>query len=187
MKIIVFTIQGVAPLLMHSDVTANPLSEGAKALKAVTSKREKTDEDYVEISRLEFIYSCYFDDGRYIIPAANIEACLLVSAKMFKLGTIIKQALIIPDDAAFKFPDDKKEPEQLFANKKYIDIWTVKVQQSKNVRTRPIFHEWKCSFEAYLDTDKMNPEQLKDIIINAGRYVGLGDYRPRFGRFELIN
>lgn len=187
MEVIKIKLRGNAPMLMHSDRTANPLDPFAKQLKAVTSKRKKTDDDHAEISRIEFIASLYYDESEgYHMPAQNLEACLLNSAKQFKLGTTIKQALLIHENGTFTFPDDSKKPEKLQKESQYVDMRTVKVQQSKNVRTRPIFHEWEVEFEAFLDTDKLNTEEFKKIVLNAGDYVGLGDYRPRYGRFEVV-
>jgi hypothetical protein len=184
MKTVTLTIEGSGPMLMHSDRTANPLNAHTKALKAVTGKRKKTDDDHYEIAKLEFIASAYYN-GHWHIPAANFEAMLLNSAKHFKLGTTIKQALLVPDDGTFEFPDSKLKPEDLFHLDEYLDQRTVKVQQSKTVRTRPIFNAWKSTFTCWLDTDKMDVEQLIQIIENAGKYVGLGDYRPRYGRFNI--
>ena len=48
-----FKIVGVAPLVMHNGELANPMSEGAKALKRVTGKKAKTDADHAEIARVE--------------------------------------------------------------------------------------------------------------------------------------
>jgi len=186
MKTIRFKISGTNPLLMHSDRTANPLNEYAKKLKAITGKRKKTDEDHFEIAKLEFEASCYHSEKGYFIPSANIEAMLLASAKHFKLGTTIKQAVLVNDDAKFSFEHDRLKPQSLFNVPQYVDQRTVKIGTSKTIRTRPIFNIWECEFTIWLDTDKMNPEQLQQIVENAGNYVGLGDYRPRYGRFEVI-
>jgi hypothetical protein len=185
MKTVKFTIESISPMLMHSDRTANPLNPHTKALKAITGKRKKTDDDHYEIAKLEFIASCYFN-SRWHIPAANFEAMLLASAKHFKLGTTIKQALLVPDDAEFIFSDSKLKPEDLFRIDEYVDQRTVKVGTAKTIRTRPIFNSYKVKFTCWLDTDKMNLEQLQQIVENAGKYVGLGDYRPRYGRFEVV-
>lgn len=187
MKTIKVTIKSISPMLMHSDVTANPLGFWSKELKKYTSKRKKTDEDHEAISSVEFQASCYYDEGKYVIPSANIEACMLASAKQFKLGTTIKQAVIVPEDATFDFEHSDLTPEKLYSKAQYVDMRTVKVGTSKTIRTRPIFHSWESTFEVFLDEDKMNPEQVIDIISNAGKYVGLGDYRPRYGRFEIKN
>jgi len=185
MKTVQFTIESVSPMLMHSDRTANPLNSHAKALKAITGKRKKTDEDHYEIAKLEFIASCYHN-GKWHIPSANFEAMLLASAKHFKLGTTIKQALLVPDDAEFVFDDNKLTPTDLFKIDDYVDQRTVKVGMAKTIRTRPIFNSWTVKFTCWLDVDKMNVEQLVQIVENAGRYVGLGDYRPRYGRFQIV-
>lgn len=184
MRTVELTIEGISPMLMHSDRTANPLNPHAKALKAITGKRKKTDDDHYEIARLEFIASCYHN-SKWHIPSANFEAMLLASAKHFKLGTTIKQALLVPDDGSFEFEDDKMKPADLFIVDEYVDQRTVKVGQAKTVRTRPIFNKWKSTFTCWLDTDKMNVEQLIQIVENAGSYIGLGDYRPRYGKFTL--
>lgn len=186
MKTIEFTIKSISPMLMHSDRTANPLNEYTKRLKAITGKRKKTDDDHALISEIEFEASCYYNRSGWHIPSANFEAMLLASAKHFKLGTTIKQALLVPDDAKFNFADQKMNPSELFKINDYVDQRTVKVGTSKTIRTRPIFHDYTVTFTCWLDTDKMNIEQLEQIVDNAGKYVGLGDYRPRYGRFEII-
>lgn len=172
-------------MLMHSDVTANPLGYWSKELKKFTSKRKKTDEDHEMISFIEFQASCYFENGKYFIPSANIEACMLASAKHFKMGTLIKQSCVVPDDAKFSFEDEELKPSDLYGEKKYVDMRTVKVGTAKTIRTRPIFNTWECEFNLFLDESKMNEEQIINIVENAGKYVGLGDYRPRYGRFEI--
>lgn len=188
MKTIHAEIKSISAMLMHSDRTANPLDEFSKALKKFTSKRKKTEEDYLAIAKLEFEASCYYESTNgWYMPCANIEATLLNSAKHFKKGTLIKQAIIVPENGTFSFPDDNLKPTQLFKKSEYVDMRTVKVGTQKVVRTRPIFHEWRVSFVGFLDTNKMEPDEIKEIIENAGKYVGLGDYRPRYGRFELIS
>jgi len=186
MKQVTVRIKGVCPMLMHGDRTANPLDYYAKALKKVTSKRNKTEDDHAEISRLEFEAGMYYDKT-YYIPAANIEATLLASAKHSKSGTLIKQALLVPENGTFEFTDSSVEPAKLYDKNGYVDMRTVKIGTSKTVRTRPIFHDWECSFVAFLDPVKMDTDILKEVVENAGKYVGLGDYRPRYGRFELVS
>lgn len=185
MKQIEVRIKGTCPMLMHSDRTANPLDYYAKELKKRTSKRQKTEDDHAEISRIEFEAGLYYRDG-YYMPAANLEAVMIASAKHNKKGVLIKQAMLIPEDGTFEFPDQSLTPEKLFKKDQYVDMRTVKVQQAKNIRTRPIFNEWECKFTVYLDPNKMEGEDFKAIVVNAGRYCGLGDYRPRYGRFELV-
>lgn len=180
-----FKITGNAGLLMHSDKTANPLNDFTKRLKAVTSKRKKTDEDIADIAKIEWEASLYYENGTYILPSQNIEATLLASAKMFKQGVLFKQAITMYDDATFTFQHSKLKPMELYEFKQYIDQRTVKVGQAKTMRCRPYFREWESIFTLFYDDAKLNREDVINIVKNAGMYVGIGDYRPKYGRFDV--
>ena len=49
-----FRCVGIAPLLMHNGSLANPLNPKVKEMKEITSLRKKTDENHLELQRLEF-------------------------------------------------------------------------------------------------------------------------------------
>jgi hypothetical protein len=56
---------------------------------------------------------------------------------------------------------------------------------------RPMFDDWKLTFTAELDTTILSEKLLRAIIDDAGKRVGLGDFRPAtkgpFGRFVVTN
>lgn len=185
MKKLNYRIKGTSPLLMHSDKTANPLHPLTKKLKEFTKKRSKTDEDMEAIARVEFEAGCYYENGKYIMPSPVLDATFLASAKMFKMGVLWKQACFISDDALFEFKNQKIAPNKLFDIPGYCDIRTVKVGQAKTMRCRPVFAHWEFSFTVVLDEAKLNESEIDNIVKNAGLYVGLCDYRPRYGRFEV--
>ena len=185
MKKLNYRIKGTAPLLMHSDKTANPLHPFTKKLKELTKKRNKTDEDLETIARVEFEAGCYYEGGKYLMPSSVLDATFLASAKHFKQGVLWKQACIVPDDAIFEFKHQKTPPAQLFDVNGYTDIRTVKVGQAKTMRCRPIFHEWAFTCTVFLDEAKLNEAEVDNIVTNAGFYIGICDYRPRYGRFEV--
>ena len=187
MKTLVFQIESIVPLLMHDDKTANPLNEYTKKLKALTGKRKKTDEDHAQIAEVEWNASLYYENGKYIIPTKVIEATLLGSAKQFKKGTLLKQCVIVADDMILEFKDSNLKPEKLYKKLEYVDMRTVKIGQAKTTRCRPKFDSWKGEFTVILDEDKLNAEEIEQIVHNAGKYVGMCDYRPRYGRFQVIN
>ena len=68
------TITGTAPLLMHNGRLANPLDPSTQALKSLTSKRKKTDDDLFDIARAEFLGGLYIDPdvGPYV-PGENVS------------------------------------------------------------------------------------------------------------------
>ncbi|WPU91788.1 hypothetical protein SNE25_20945 [Mucilaginibacter sabulilitoris] len=186
MKLLNYKITGTSALLMHSDATANPLNPFTKKLKEVTKKRSKTDDDHALMSEIEFEASLYHDSEiGYYIPSANLDASFLASAKMFKMGTLWKQAALIPNDAKFVFKHHKMSPSDLYKSGLYSDMRTVKIGTSKTIRTRPIFKEWEIEVEVMLDEAKLNESEVDQIVNNAGLYVGLCDYRPRYGRFSV--
>jgi len=180
------SVEGIAPLMMHSDKTANPFNEYTKKLKALTGKRKKTDEDLSAISQLEWEASLYWNGKNYFLPNSLIEATILASAKMFKMGPLVKQGVIVEDNATFEFTHDKLKPVDLYKLEQYIDLRSVRVNQSKVLRCRPLFNEWKSSFNITTIDEKIDIANIKQIIENAGKYVGFGDFRPRFGRFVVI-
>jgi hypothetical protein len=54
---------------------------------------------------------------------------------------------------------------------------------------RPMFEDWKLAFEVELDTSIINAKLLRQIVDDAGKRIGLGDFRPStkgpFGRFVV--
>lgn len=194
MKKISVTVKGDAPLLMHNPILANPLHPMTKEIKKISGKNKKTDEDHAEMSRLEFLAGSYYDKdkGGWYLPGEMMMATIINSARQTKKGKLVEQALIVPGHATFSFKHQSLSPEKIFAtHREYVDLRPVVVGRNRIVRTRPKFpvddsYYWEVSFEALLDDVKLNLEDLKDIIINAGQYIGFGDFRPRFGRFELV-
>lgn len=65
MKTLRVTWKGISPLIMHSCQCVNPLHPISKELKKYTSKKskDKTDEDLVKISDLEWEAGAYWKDG----------------------------------------------------------------------------------------------------------------------------
>ena len=76
-----YRLQSSAPLLMHNGQTANPLHPLAKKLKQVSSKRTKTDADYEEMARIEFLAGLYMAEDGPVLPEHVIDAMLIAAAK----------------------------------------------------------------------------------------------------------
>jgi len=188
MKILNIKIQGICPMLMHSDRTANPFDSFTKEIKKFTAKRKKTDEDLEQIAKLEWEAGLYYDNetGKYFLPSALLFAMLYNSAKNFKQGPTLKQAIVIPENGSYVFPYDKLTPKQLYDHIEYIDLRSVRVSQSKVMRCRPIFKNWSSEFQLFLDDDKLNLDDFTHIANNAGKYIGIGDFRPQYGRFDVL-
>jgi hypothetical protein len=178
------TITGTAELLMHNARLSNPLDPVAKAMKKVSSKRTKTDDDYEEIARLEHAGSLYLDPdvGPYI-PGENIQRCLTDAAKVTRAGVKVTRGVFISTDTnplGYKGPRDV---DGLWADENFRHMKSVKVQQNRIQRCRPRFRQWTLEADGTLDTSVLALDDLCAIAETAGAMIGLGDYRPRFGRF----
>jgi hypothetical protein len=46
-----------------------------------------------------------------------------------------------------------------------------------------MFREWRAEAEGILDPNILNLQDLSNIAETAGAVIGLGDWRPRYGRF----
>lgn len=182
------TAVGSNTLIMHSCQLANPLNPLTKKLKAITSKRKKTDEDIEAISQIEFEGGCYWDDelGLYI-PAENLEACLCNGAKVNKNGKKAKLAIrVIEPKIKLRHDAQGKSLTEIYHedNGKYQDNRFVVVNRARVLRCRPRFDRWGFECTVQLDETIMTQEEFQDVVSNAGATCCLGDIRPRYGSFE---
>ena len=190
MKQIKVKLTGISPLLMHSDAGANKLDPRVKAHKALTSKKKKTEDDDAAIAKSEYLLGMYWDkDIGPFLPTQNIRATMIEGARVNKRGKDVASGSIIlePRTAlAYKGPRD---PEQLFSRPEFVDSRGVVVQRQRIMRYRPRFNDWACEVEIHFDPEKIDEADLMVSLENAGKYVGLGDFRPAkngtFGRFEV--
>lgn len=182
-------ITGVSALLLHSDRLSNPLDSMTKAHKLLTSKRKKTDQDQIDIARSEFLSSLYPapESMGICVPSAMVRAVLVGGAKKVKMGTEVKTGTMIVEDwvkLSYKGPST---PEELWNNPDYVDVRGVKVSTSRIMRYRPKFPVWSLNVSILFDDLVLTGEQIKNCMEIAGKYVGMGDYRPEksgtFGRF----
>lgn len=179
-------ITGTSPLLMHSSRLANPLDPAAKALKAASSRRTKTDEDHETLARLEHAGGLYLDpDVGPFIPGENIMRTLVDGAKLTRNGMKVTRGVFISTDINPLAYDGPRTVDGLWEDKRFVHTASVKVQTARVMRTRPIFYTWATSAEGTLDESVLDFADLKAVAEQAGALCGLGDWRPRFGRFTV--
>lgn len=184
-----FTIRGLTPLIMHSGRLADPLDPAAKVLKAAVKKNKgagKTDENEANVRKLEWFGGLYVDgDGAPCLPGEVLEGMLMEGSKKLRMGPKGK-TLIVEHDAPLKYKGPKTA-EELWATGKFRKSAGVRVKQSRVIRTRPMFPEWECTFTITWDPEAITDEdELRDIV-DACSINGIGDWRPRFGRFEVVD
>lgn len=181
-------IESTRPLLMQAETLANPLGAATKAHKAVAGKRKKSDDDYLWLLESEWRNSMYHHVkiGPYL-PAINIDACIAEAAKAFKQGKLVKQAVAVLSDQAPLQYEGPRDIKKMYGDgsSEFVDVRGVGVNGKKVMRARPIFLRWAAEFEVGFMPDMIDASDLRKVIEHAGRVIGIGTYRPRFGRFTV--
>lgn len=181
-------IEGIAPLLMHNGLLADPTNPFVIANKPVTAKgKNKTEEDQAFLDKNSWMGGLYTKDGKVIVPGLLLDATIMYGARKTKKGKHVECGVSVYDDPILDFPDKNKSIDWLYESGKYIDRRMVNVQRARVARVRPRFNEWSLSFTVHFDNEVINGSQLLAFIDAAGAYVGLGDFRPRFGRFKRVS
>lgn len=185
------TIQGTADLLQNAfGMGPTPGEEGGtKATVAADWSQEWRAKLYV------------MDGGVIYQPEVHLVGALVRSAVTVKIpgrrgktykdavnGGLFIEPAYIPHHATIA--DFENAPVMTgpapdgFEGAVYIDRRPVRVQRARVMRLRPALCKgWELTFRIQLLDDDFRTDALKTILDTAGREVGIGDYRPRFGRF----
>lgn len=176
------TIKGIAPLLQHRF--------GQTAITEAQSVKKRTGEmDYSE----EWRDTVYADkDGWLYEPANHLESALIKAAVNFKIKgkkgktyrDLFKAAIYVEPEMV---PLNVRIPENPTSNPLepfYVDIRPVIISRARVLRARGALAKgWKLDFTVTVIDDQLGTNVLKEVLDEAGRTVGIGDFRPRFGRF----
>lgn len=193
MEQIALHFTGLRPLLMHRPITVNPLDPVTLEIKKYTGKRKKTTDDHETIARLEWEAGMYHDSdiGPYL-PGVNIEVMLRKAGVITKQGTAVTRGVLVPEDRVPLLYDgprgtNGKGVQELWdANLK--DYRVVGNQANSVMRCRPCFRPggaWEMTVPIVYEPSILDERDLLAIAERAGTMIGLGDYRPRFGRFAV--
>ena len=167
-------IKGVSPLLMNRFLPAELLETKVKRGNAKDVNVE--DKLYLTEDRKPYVPSAY-------IRNSLIEAGKAVQIKGKRKATYSKllgSTLIVQPDAILINSTSGWEP--------FTTTAVNPTTKGRMMVTRPMFKDWKLSFEVTI-TDDINEEDFAKIFDEAGRYVGIGDWRPAkkgmYGKFVV--
>lgn len=163
-------MKGTAPYVMHKFVLADETTQ-SRGKKVYIPEEEAEKVAYRN------------EDGKLVIPSSHFKASMVKEAtshiakgkKTYK--DFIKAGLIFED-------------ENILLNPQEYEIFTcaVVVARSRIARSRPLIRNWSCEFVMeIIDEDWLNPTVVKQILEGAGKFKGVGDQRPEYGRFEVVS
>jgi hypothetical protein len=183
-KTLTYKLTSSAPLIMHNGQTADPLNKWAKALKQISSKRMKTDADFEEMARIEFMAGLYMGQDGPIVPANLIDALILNGAKKSKEGVRSKSSCFCLKHARLEY-DGPRTAQELWEDDRFRFSSIVRVGQARVNRMRPIFNDWSAVVTLNVEDTLIDPARVTEWLVAAGNQVGIGDWRPQYGRFTV--
>ena len=175
------TVTGTADMLMHCWNNAAVAEKAAAKKNSVTKKTDDLES-----------YVLRDEKGKIVMPTLNFCACIREAGKSFADPTSPRKsmkdrlkAIIIPD-AKFGVMVSSASGKEC-KDWDFVDSRRVVIQRAGITRNRPGFYEgWKITFKIQiLEPEYLSPAKLHEIVEAAGKFQGLGDFRPTFGRFRV--
>lgn len=168
-------IKGVADYLYHR-WNNEAVEEKSKAAKG--SKAKKTDDVETYVYR--------DDEGFLAIPGEQLRMAIIAAAKYRqdprsprKSAMDLYKAAIVPLTILCSMPSKDWD---------YMDRRRVVIQRNSITRQRPALKAgWEAEFDILVNLPEyIQPHDLNETIAMAGKLNGIGDFRPTFGRFQVI-
>jgi len=169
-------ITGSAKFLFHR---WNCESIEAKAAAAKNSAAKRTDDT------ASYVYRD--DDGNLCIPGEYLRQAIIAAAKYRQdprsprksMMDITKAGIVSLTDLASLGVQDWD----------FLDKRRVVVQRAGINRTRPAMNAgWSAEFDLMVGLPEyFTPALVNDLLVDAGRLIGIGDFRPTFGRFNVTH
>lgn len=172
------TIQGTADLMFHR-YNPESVKEKADAKKGSKIKKEDDLESYVYRN----------DDGCLCLPGEYLRMSLIGASKfrqdprsprksamdLFKAAVISLTPLAAINNAGT-------------TNWDYVDKRRVVLNRSAITRSRPAMKAgWTVAIQLMCNLPEyISPSLLNEVIQQAGKLIGVGDFRPTFGRFQVV-
>jgi hypothetical protein len=179
MKTATVTICGVSPYSQSKHYTTEKLAkENAKDYEA------RTWRDRLHVT----------DDGSVFIPPMSFKNCLSEAAKFlgiqipgkgkstytkhFEAGVLVTDAMILP------IKKEEVKGEWLF-----VPSDGVRGSGKRVDKCFPVIHEWGGEVTFYVLDETVTEEVFRNVLEQAGAFIGIGRFRPRnngfYGRFKV--
>lgn len=169
------TLEGVCPIMFHR---WNCESVESKSKAAKGSKEKKTDD--VE----SFIYRN--DKGEISIPGEYLRGAIIHAAKFQQDPRSPRKSAMDLFKAAIVSLTELSSLAQ--KDWDYLDKRRVVIQRNGVTRSRPAMKEgWRATFVFMVNLPEyISPQLLNSTIQAAGKLIGLADFRPSYGRFNVV-
>jgi len=204
------TLEGTTPVQLQNPMYQHPSEPLYKIRTPISQKRKKTEEDYITLSKLDFLMSCHWavddDDCDCVVdsngnvsfdgfknpymPAEMLRKSIRNSAKALKnqKGAAFDRGVTVTEDMPFDY-QGAKDCNGMWEEKSWVRlrgersgslIWITRVKIPK---------DWSVNFSLTCDTSQVELTELETMLKASGKYSGVGSYRPEkggnAGKFEV--
>lgn len=192
MKSIKVKWTGLRPLLMSNAEMIDHTNPATRRIKEISAKGSKkiTDSDREEMAFAEWKAAMYWRDGSgFYLPSDNIEKTIREGASKSRLGKLAEAASFVSEPEVPVITKDPypKHQEKLYKQPEYQLRKPVRVPPKTGARimkVRPMVPTgWSIEFTLEYDDSVINQNDLVKAMNDAGALVGIGNWRPKFGRF----
>ena len=193
------TIEGAADLLFHR-WNSEAVDEKARSAKGSKAKKSDNVETYVYRN----------DKNEICLPGEYLRMAIIMAAKfrqdprsprksamdLFKAG-VVSTTPLAPIFSAERLAEARLGEQRpgrarhgMAASDQwdYLDVRRVMIQRNGINRTRPAMKAgWRATFDLLINLPEyIDRNSLRETIEQAGRLIGVGDFRPTFGRFGIV-
>jgi len=169
-----FTIRGTADLLFHrwsnEDVAAKAAASKGSAAKKTDNLEAYVWRDEAGMVCLPgtYVHKALIEAGRFMQDPRSSRK----SAMDLYKAAFVPVTMLAPLGPAWELEDKRR----------------MTVNRAGITRTSPGFRAgWEASFEFdVLLPEYVSGEMFHDALSLAGRVIGLGQYRPTYGRFQVV-
>lgn len=168
---------------MQHRMDDSKLEDWEKNRKLIIERDDISKEDQV---RAEF--HSYNDNGKFFLPAEHVRGSLIEAGGMVKskVGNSRKSMKNIVAGMFFVTPERIALPQFTSIDKRSAVNRNIK---GRVIVIRPKWDEWCVEFTLSVDNDTITDDTVREILENAGKFIGVGSFRPTnngmFGRFEV--
>jgi len=184
MKSVSVTIEGVAALLI------NRFKDESEVQAAAGNVAKKGKKDY-GTPRQQAEKTAYYDEEtkKLWVPSTWITGSIATVASDYKLKNSKKSVKSVSGGAIIPYEEKIYFKEGFTLADVEIDSRPCVVQRARIMRHRSKLEFWTLEFNLMIDDSILPLETVKELLDDAGKRAGLGDYRPpkggQFGRYTV--
>ena len=185
-------IRGLVPCIMGNGEMADPTYAWAKAArdvkKGVKRGEVMTEQQAADYYHALFVGQLYLLDGKATPywPAENVEGMLRRGAMKSKKGQVAKICLTVDENFPLLY-DGPKDVDGLWNDERFVFKSRIGGKNGTTINCRCRFSAWEFKFSVLFDAGQADVADFRRWLEDAGAYVGLSAWTPKYGRFEVIS